>query len=258
MAVASLVSRITGFLRQLALVAVLGVGVVNDSYNVANTLPNIVYELLLGGVLTSVMSRCWSARRPRTRDGGEAYTQRLLTLAGVALALAPCVAMAAAPLLPGSPRRRQRAGDPQLATVFAGCCCRRCFFYGLGALLGALLNTRGVFGPFAWAPVLNNVVVLAVLASSWRCPAGSASTRCGWATPKLLVLGVGHDARHRRPGARAAAAVRRTGFRSARCGAGTGGSARPAAWPCGSSAYVLIGQAGLRRHHPRRGRCRAG
>src|SRR3982750_631546 len=57
MAVATLVSRITGLLRTVVLVAALGVGLVNDAYNTANTLPNIVYELLLGGVLTSVVVR---------------------------------------------------------------------------------------------------------------------------------------------------------------------------------------------------------
>ena len=99
MAVASLVSRVTGFLRQLALVSVLGLGVVNDSYTVANTLPNIVYELLLGGVLTSVMVPLLVRAQTEDADGGEAYTRRLLTVAGAVLALATLVAMATAPLL---------------------------------------------------------------------------------------------------------------------------------------------------------------
>ena len=166
MAVGSLVSRITGFLRQLALVSVLGLGVVNDSYTVANTLPNIVYELLLGGVLTSVMVPLLVRAQTEDPDGGEAYTRRLLTVAGAALLLATLVAMAAAPLL-----TRLYLGDGDgpgrtrdLATAFAWLLLPQIFFYGLGALLGALLNTRGVFGPFAWAPVLNNVVVIAVLA----------------------------------------------------------------------------------------------
>jgi len=99
MAVASLVSRITGFLRQLALVGVLGLGVVNDSYTVANTLPNIVYELLLGGVLTSVMVPLLVRAQTDDADGGEAYTRRLLTVAGVVLALATLVAMATAQMI---------------------------------------------------------------------------------------------------------------------------------------------------------------
>ena len=73
---ASLVSRITGFLRQIALVTVLGLGVVNDSYTVSNTLPLIVYELLLGGVLTSVMVPLLVRAQTEDADGGEAYTRR--------------------------------------------------------------------------------------------------------------------------------------------------------------------------------------
>jgi putative peptidoglycan lipid II flippase len=55
MALGSLASRITGFLRQVALFTVLGATVLNDSYTLANTLPNIVYELLIGGALSSMM-----------------------------------------------------------------------------------------------------------------------------------------------------------------------------------------------------------
>jgi peptidoglycan biosynthesis protein MviN/MurJ (putative lipid II flippase) len=111
MAVASLVSRITGFLRQLALVAVLGLGVVNDSYTVANTLPNIVYELLLGGVLTSVMVPLLIRAQTEDADGGEAYTRRLLTMAG---RCSPGSTSAAADRRTDSSRRPS-----------PGCCCRR-------------------------------------------------------------------------------------------------------------------------------------
>ena len=73
MAVATLVSRITGLLRTMVLAAALGVGLVNDAYNTANTLPNIVYELLLGGVLTSVVVPLLVHAQERDRDGGVAY-----------------------------------------------------------------------------------------------------------------------------------------------------------------------------------------
>ena len=73
MAVATLVSRITGFLRQLALAAVLGLGVVNDSYTVSNTLPAMLYEVLLGGVLTSVIVPLLVRASKEDPDRGEAY-----------------------------------------------------------------------------------------------------------------------------------------------------------------------------------------
>jgi putative peptidoglycan lipid II flippase len=245
MAVASLVSRITGFLRQLALVTVLGLGVVNDSYTVANTLPNIVYELLLGGVLTSVMVPLLVRAQTEDADGGEAYTRRLLTVAGAALAVATLVAMAAAPLL-----TRLYLGDgvgpanPQLATAFAWLLLPQIFFYGLGALLGALLNTRGVFGPFAWAPVLNNVVVLGVLVVFVAVPGRISLDPVRMGDPKLLVLGVGTTLGIVAQALVLLPAVRRTGFRyrplwgwDRRLGE-TGGLA---VWVVG---YVLIGQVG--------------
>jgi len=245
MAVASLVSRVTGFVRQLALVTVLGLGVVNDSYTVANTLPNIVYELLLGGVLTSVMVPLLVRAQTEDADGGEAYTRRLLTIAGAALALATLAAMAAAPLL-----TRLYLGDgdgpanPQLATAFAWLLLPQIFFYGLGALLGALLNTRGVFGPFAWAPVLNNVVVLGVLAVFVALPGRISLDPVRMGEPKLLVLGVGTTLGIVVQALVLLPAVRRTGFRyrplwgwDRRLGE-TGGLAL---WVV---AYVLIGQVG--------------
>jgi putative peptidoglycan lipid II flippase len=245
MAVASLVSRITGFLRQLALVSVLGLGVVNDSYTVANTLPNIVYELLIGGVLTSIMVPLLVRAQTEDPDGGEAYTRRLLTVAGAALALATLVAMAAAPLL-----TRLYLGDgsgpanPQLATAFAWLLLPQIFFYGLGALLGALLNTRGVFGPFAWAPVLNNVVVLAVLAVFVTLPGTISLDPVRMGEPKLLVLGVGTTLGIVVQALVLLPAVRRSGFRYRplwgwdRRLSETGGLA---VWVV---AYVLIGQLG--------------
>ena len=192
-AVASLVSRLTGFLRNLALVAVLGLAVVNDSYTVSNTLPNIVYELLLGGVLTSVMIPVLVRAQTDDPDGGDAFTRRLLTVVGVGLFVATVVAMVAAPLLTrlylGSGESGQ--ANPELATAFAWLLLPQIFFYGIGALLGAVLNSKQVFGPFAWAPVLNNVVLLAVLAAYVFVPGEISTDPVRMGDPKLLVLGLG-------------------------------------------------------------------
>ncbi|MBW0107099.1 murein biosynthesis integral membrane protein MurJ, partial [Pseudonocardia sp. KRD291] len=192
-AVASLVSRLTGFLRNLALVAVLGLAVVNDSYTVSNTLPNIVYELLLGGVLTSVMIPVLVRAQTDDADGGDAFTRRLLTVVGVGLFVATLVAMVAAPLLTrlylGSGESGQ--ANPELATAFAWLLLPQIFFYGIGALLGAVLNSKGVFGPFAWAPVLNNLVLLAVLAAYVMVPGEISTDPVRMGDPKLLILGLG-------------------------------------------------------------------
>ncbi|WP_224392115.1 murein biosynthesis integral membrane protein MurJ [Pseudonocardia sp. ICBG1293] len=192
-AIASLVSRLTGFVRNLALVAVLGFAVVNDSYTVSNTLPNIVYELLLGGVLTSVMIPVLVRAQAEDADGGERFTRRLLTVVGAALLVATLLAMAAAPLLT---RLYLGSGDtgqanPALATAFAWLLLPQIFFYGIGALLGAVLNSKQVFGPFAWAPVLNNVVLLGVLVVYVLVPGEISVDPVRMGDPKLLVLGIG-------------------------------------------------------------------
>ncbi len=161
MAVATLVSRVTGLLRTMVLAAALGVGLVNDAYNTANTLPNIVYELLLGGVLTSVIVPLLVHAQERDRDGGVAYAQRLSTVAVAGLAVVTVVAVAVAPLLTALYGIQDDPEQVRLATWLARILLVEIVFYGVGALAQGILNSRGVFGPPAWAPVLNNVVVIA-------------------------------------------------------------------------------------------------
>ena len=192
MAVANLVSRITGFLRQVALVGVLGVGVLNDAYTVSNTLPNIVYELLFGGVLTSVMIPILVRAQKDDADGGLTYTRRLVTLTGLALTVGTVLAMLAAPLLTRLYLGTQSTtANPELATALAYLLLPQILFYGLGALLGAILNSRGAFAAFAWAPVLNIVVVLAVLGVYAALPGEISLDPVRMGEPKLLVLGLG-------------------------------------------------------------------
>ena len=160
MAVATLVSRVTGLLRTMVLAAALGVGLFADAYQTANTLPNIVYELLLGGVLASVVVPLLVHAQERDHDGGTAYAQRLATIAIVGLVLVTAVAVAIAPWLTAL---YGITGDPEqvrLANWLARILLVEIVFYGIGALAQAILNSRGVFGPPAWAPVLNNVVVI--------------------------------------------------------------------------------------------------
>jgi putative peptidoglycan lipid II flippase len=161
MAVATLVSRITGLLRTMVLVAAIGVAAVGDAYNTANTLPNIVYELLLGGVLASVVVPLLVHAQERDRDGGTAYAQRLATIAIAGLAVVTVLAVLAAPLLTSLYGIDKDPAQVELANWLARILLVEIVFYGFGALAQAILNSRGVFGPPAWAPVLNNVVVIA-------------------------------------------------------------------------------------------------
>ena len=161
MAIATLVSRITGLVRTMVLAAALGVGLVNDAYNSANTLPNIVYELLLGGVLSSVVVPLLVHAQERDRDGGTAYAQRLATIGIAGLLVATALAVLAAPLLTALAGISENPDQVRLGTWLARILLVEIVFYGVGALAQAILNSRGVFGPPAWAPVLNNVVVIA-------------------------------------------------------------------------------------------------
>lgn len=190
-AVATLVSRLTGFASKLLLAYVIGLGVLNDSYTVANTLPNIVFELLIGGVLTSVVVPLLVRAAHDDEDGGLAYTQRLVTIAAVVLAVATALAVLAAPLLAWLYLGNGDAANPELATAFAYLLLPQIVFYGLGALFGAILNARSVFWPWAWAPVANNVVVIATLGVYWLVPGEISLDPVRMSDPKLVVLGLG-------------------------------------------------------------------
>ncbi len=192
MAVASATSRGTGFLRSIAITAAIGLGGVGDAYSTANNLPNIVYELLLGGVLTSVIVPLLVHAQHRDSDGGEAYAQRLVTLAIVTLTAATVVAVIAAPLLIAL--YGINGDDPNqaaLANLLARLLLPQMIFYGLGAMLGAILNTRGVYGPPAWVPVLNNMIVI-VTAGVFLIMPGPKTLNVDTITlAQVLVLGIG-------------------------------------------------------------------
>ncbi len=194
MAVATLVSRITGFLRLLGLAAVLGLGVVNDSYTVSNTLPAMLYEVLLGGVLTSVLVPLLVRAAKEDADQGEAYAQRLVTVACATLGVATVLAIAGAPLLAMLFLGDSDSANPQLATVLAYLLLPQILFYGLSGLFGAILQARSIFGPPAWAPVLNTVIVLVFLGVYTLVPGEITLNPARISDPKLLVLGLGTTA----------------------------------------------------------------
>lgn len=189
MAVGTLVSRVTGFLRGIMLVAALGVAHVGDAYNAANNFPNMVYELLLGGVLSSVLIPLLVHAQEEDRDDGVAYAQRLLSIATAALGAMTLVAVACAPLLADafSPAGDQRS----LTSIFATLLLPEIFFYGLGAMFMAVLNIRGSYAPGAWAPVLNNVVMIVTIGVFWILPGPKTLTPSTITTPQILVIGIG-------------------------------------------------------------------
>jgi putative peptidoglycan lipid II flippase len=163
MAVGTLASRGTGFLRTLVLAYALGVGSVSIAYNNANTLPNTVYDLMLGGILTSIMVPLLVNAAKRDADRGEGYDQRTFTLTTLALFVLTVIATLAASLLVSLYAHSITGPERHLMVIFAYFFIPQIFFYGMSSLAGAVLNARGHFAAPMWTPVINNIVVIAVL-----------------------------------------------------------------------------------------------
>ena len=189
MAVGTVVSRITGFARSIVVVAALGSALFADSYTVANSVPNILYFLLLGGALNAVFVPQLVRAMQRDSDGGEAYANRLLTASLTILLAITAAATLAAPLIVDLYSNFSGA-QRTLTVTFARFFLPQIFFYGLFALLGQVLNARNRFGPMMWTPILNNVVVVAAFGAYMALfgRARSAEAMTPGAT-RLLALG---------------------------------------------------------------------
>ena len=160
MASGTIISRVLGFVRAVLLAAMIGVTTnAADAFGVANQLPNNVYAIIAGGVLNAVLVPQLVKARSHS-DGGAGYINRLLTMAIVVFGSITVIATIAAPLLVSIYTSGWTPAHLALATAFAYWCLPQLFFYAIYSMLGEVLNARGHFGPFMWAPVLNNIVGL--------------------------------------------------------------------------------------------------
>jgi putative peptidoglycan lipid II flippase len=162
MAVATVVSRATGLIRQVLQAAALGAGLLATTYNTANTVPTSLYTLLIGGALNAVLVPQLVRARATHPDGGRAYEQRLVTLVVCVLGVGTALAVWATPqivgvYMPDTPGRHQAF---QLTVTFGRFLLPQIFFYGLFGIYGQVLNAREKFGAMMWTPVLNNVVLI--------------------------------------------------------------------------------------------------
>jgi putative peptidoglycan lipid II flippase len=170
MAAGTVVSRLTGFVRAFLLTAALGNLLHADLFTIGNTIPNMLYILLAGGVFNAVLVPQLVRAMRNDPDGGEAYTNRIVTLAGVFLAVVSVLLVAAAPWVMSlylnscfdSPHLEAQR---ESVIAFARFCLPQVFFYGMFVLVGQILNSRGRFGPMMWAPIVNNVISVVVLVS---------------------------------------------------------------------------------------------
>jgi putative peptidoglycan lipid II flippase len=247
MAIGSLVSRGTGFLRTVALGAALGGSVVANAYTTAQFFPNMVYEFLLGGILTSVLVPVLVRRRRNDPDRGEIYTQRLLTLAVISLAIAAALATVAAPLLTALYVGADATpGFGRLVTFWSYLMLPMLFFTGLSALISAVLNTWGHFAAPMWTPILNNLVVIATCGLYLGVFGSDLVEPDRMTAGRVLLIGGGTLLGVAVQAAGLAPALRRVGFRWRwRLGFGSLGLpelARLGAWMV---CYVGVSQIGL-------------
>jgi putative peptidoglycan lipid II flippase len=163
MALGTIASRATGFLRTFVLLAALGTGTLADAYNNSNTLPNTVYYLFLGGIFTSVVVPMLVRAAKEDPDRGVGYAERIFTLGVISLLLVTVAGtLLSGPLVDLYAGNISDAREHTVMVIFAYYFIPQIFFYGMDALLGAILNVRGRFGPNMWTPVINNVVVILV------------------------------------------------------------------------------------------------
>ncbi|MFM6971007.1 MAG: murein biosynthesis integral membrane protein MurJ [Rhodoluna sp.] len=191
MAGGTLLSRILGFSRSIILAMAIGVTTnAADAFGVANQLPNNVYAIVAGGVLQSILVP-QIIKALSHKDGGKGYVDRLLTFIISAFLLITVLTTLAAPVLVSIYTTGWTPAQLALATAFAYWCLPQLFFYGLYSILGEVLNARSKFGPYMWAPVLNNIVSLAGLISYivifGKDPTGSQSID-SWNSEQIVLL----------------------------------------------------------------------
>lgn len=160
MAAGTIVSRVLGFVRtSLLAIAIGSTALVADVFETANTIPNVIYMLLAGGVFNVVLVP-QIIKQAKKADRGADYTSRLITLAALLIgAFTIAITLLAAPIIDGL---TLNWAGPKLAlgTAFALWTLPQIFFYGMYAVIGQVLNAHGRFGAYMWAPVANNIIAI--------------------------------------------------------------------------------------------------
>jgi putative peptidoglycan lipid II flippase len=195
-ALGTALSRLTGFARLAATAYAIGFTRLTDTYTLANTTPNIVYELLLGGVLSATLVPIFVQHRDDEDDEG---TNAIVTVAGIGLVAVTVVGLVTAPWIVQvytlGVSGDVAADQQQVATALLRLFMPQMLFYGLTAMATAVLNARRSFAAPAFAPALNNIVVSAVLISLPLLAGGTPTLEDVRDDPLLLwTLGIGTTA----------------------------------------------------------------
>lgn len=197
---AAAVSRITGFVRVVAVAAAMGTTFLANTYQTANTAPNVVFELVAAGVLTSIFVPTFVAylvrdQRAEGWDAANALTSvalvGLVALAALIALLAPGIMWV---LTLGVRSPSLRSQEMALGATFLRLFAPQVVFYGATMIMTAALQAHRRFWLSAIAPVFNNVVVIGVYLGYAALRAGEPPDVAGITTPETLLLGLGTTA----------------------------------------------------------------
>ena len=164
--VCTLISRVTGFARVVATAAVLGTGVLGDVYQTANMIPNLLFELVAGGVLQAVLVPSFvAARREGGLDGLSRATRATAGVTLAALSVVALIGMALSPvlahlLLAGDPSRANAHDKFRLMVPMVLVFVPQLVWYGVATVTSSALNAKGRYVTAALAPAVNNVIVV--------------------------------------------------------------------------------------------------
>lgn len=201
MSLGTVLSRVTGLLRLAAIAGALGIvesGRLTDTYNIGNTAPNIIYELVLGGVLTSVFVPVFVELLEK--EGSQRaweVASAALNVTMVVLAAITTIGIVAAPWIARfyAVRAGQQAAlQEDVLTFLLRLFIPQIIFYGIYALTSGLLNAHQRFGPPMYTPVLNNVAVIAVFVAFHQAYGAIHGGLAGVTTAQLWVIGIGTTA----------------------------------------------------------------
>lgn len=191
MAIGTLTSRITGIFRDIALVAAIGTAIFADTYSVANSLPNIIYILIAGGAINAVFIPALVRHMKDDADGGQQFTDQLLSFIGLVLLVIVTLGVIFAGSLVGLYATDSwSAQDFKIATLFAMWFIPQVFFYGVYTIASQVLNARDVFVLPMFAPIINNVIVI-ITALAFLVISDQVPTTETVSTTQIYLLGAG-------------------------------------------------------------------
>lgn len=202
MSLGTVLSRVTGLARLTAITAALGIvesGRLTDTYNIANTAPNIIYELVLGGVLTSVFVPVFvELLEKEGRDRAWQIGSAIINLSLVVLVAIATIGIVAAPLIADFYSSRLEGGEAarqhEVLTFLLRLFIPQIIFYGLAAITAGLLNAHKRFGAPMYTPILNNLAVIVVFVTFYFAYSNESLDLETVSTSQLLLIGLGTTA----------------------------------------------------------------